>query len=292
LPQFIIPVNLLNCTIPSFTSLELESCDINWKSPLLKGLQNLKISKPSRYLRPKVPKLEDWLDALNEMPQLKTLILKYATPLAPRTTSLAARIIPGPSRTVTLPSLTKFHIAASARDCGVALAHLMMPSLTRLVIDAESRDEVGQDVQQLIPYVARNVYVLQADEPLWSVLISTERIHTKVVAWTMPGADAKDCDPSTLYSAPGPARLYFALTGRKWNYGLDTAIFDAFVTLFPVNSVSSLTAEAHLFNEFWLSHAPRWPLLKRVRLVPEAVKGFREMLGEDPPPDGPRLPWS
>jgi F-box-like len=67
--QVIIPVNLLNCTTPSLTSLELESCDISWKSPLLKGLQTLKISKPSRDFR---PKLEDWLDALNEIPQLKT----------------------------------------------------------------------------------------------------------------------------------------------------------------------------------------------------------------------------
>jgi hypothetical protein len=35
LPPVIIPENLLNCTAPNLTSLELENCDISWKSPLL-----------------------------------------------------------------------------------------------------------------------------------------------------------------------------------------------------------------------------------------------------------------
>jgi hypothetical protein len=35
LPSATIPDNLLNCTAPNLTSLELENCDISWKSPLL-----------------------------------------------------------------------------------------------------------------------------------------------------------------------------------------------------------------------------------------------------------------
>jgi hypothetical protein len=120
--QVVLPFNLFNCTTPSLTSLELEGCDVSWKSPLLKGLQSLEIRWPSAEAR---PKLEDWLDALNEMPQLKTLSLYSATPVAP-----PALFISEPSRTVTLPSLSKFYISGPAIDCALALAHLVMPALT------------------------------------------------------------------------------------------------------------------------------------------------------------------
>ncbi|KAI0281235.1 hypothetical protein BGY98DRAFT_226445 [Russula aff. rugulosa BPL654] len=67
-PQAIIPDNLFNRVTPSLTNLELESCDIIWMSPFLKGLRCLQILMLSTGVR---PKLKDWLDALNEMPQLE-----------------------------------------------------------------------------------------------------------------------------------------------------------------------------------------------------------------------------
>jgi hypothetical protein len=45
---------------------------------LLKGLQALEIHSTATK-----PELEDWLDILNDMFQLKTLSLHYATPVAP-----------------------------------------------------------------------------------------------------------------------------------------------------------------------------------------------------------------
>ncbi|KAI0266587.1 hypothetical protein BGY98DRAFT_1029990 [Russula aff. rugulosa BPL654] len=92
------------------TSLRLQNCDIGWKSPLFKGLRILKIHVLSEEAR---PELNYWLDALNEIPQLKELSLRYATPVAP----LADPLI---SRTVTLPSLTHFFIHASGKDCALA----------------------------------------------------------------------------------------------------------------------------------------------------------------------------
>jgi hypothetical protein len=88
------------------------------------------------------------------------------------------------------------------------------------------------------------------------------------------------------------ARLVFTATNSDWSYGVDTAISNALLMLLPVDSISSLTAHNHtrLSKEFWLSQAPRWPLLERARLVPTAVKGFKDMLAEVPLPDGPRLP--
>ncbi|KAF8471442.1 hypothetical protein DFH94DRAFT_674461, partial [Russula ochroleuca] len=123
--------NFFDCIAPRLTSLELKNCDISWKSPPLKGLRTLKMHTLSREMR---PRLEDWLGALDEMPQLETLILHSATPRAPPD----APLISQPSRAVTLPSLTGFHISASARGCALALAHLVLPALSWLHVDAKS----------------------------------------------------------------------------------------------------------------------------------------------------------
>ena len=281
--RVIIPINLFDCTIPRLTSLELENCDISWKSPLFKGLRTLEILSPSTGAR---PNLKDWLGVLNEMPQLETVIFEHATPLAP----LAATLITEHLPSVTLPSLTRFDISGSATDCALALAHLVLPALISLYVDVESHEV--EEVHLVIPYVAQNVHEMRDTEPLRSILISGEETSAEVVAWTTPNADVKVCDPDTLFNASTSARILFVATGTNWHYGADTAIFDSLLTLLPVNSVSTLTAQnrTQLSKEFWLKHAPRLPLLEGARLVPTAVKAFRDMLAEDAPPDGPRLP--
>jgi hypothetical protein len=277
-----IPFNLFNCTTPSLTNLELRSCDISWKSPLLKGLRTLKILTPVETR----PKLEDWLSALNEMPQLETLILQSATPLA----SMVAPLISDTSRTVTLPSLTNFYISASAKDCALALAHLALPALTRIQVNAASHDQAGEDVHQLIPYVARNVYELQSTEPLRSILINGDIARAEVIASTMP--DVEVFDPNIFFHESVHACLIFVVTGHTWNYGVDAVVSDTLLTFLPVNSISTFTAQNNTWfdKKFWLNHAPRLLLLERVRLVPTAFKTFRDILAEDAPPDGPRLP--
>jgi len=107
--QCIIPDSLFNGTAPKLTRLELLGCSIGWKSPLLKGLRNLKIQTPSAE---EMPTLEDWLTALNEMSQLKTLILEYATPDNP----VDYPHIPELQRTVTLPYSLQ-HLCGSGRLC-------------------------------------------------------------------------------------------------------------------------------------------------------------------------------
>ena len=285
LPPAVIPINLFNNTAPRLTSVKLEKCDISWKLPLFKRLRNLKIIRPSTEAR---PKLEDWLGALNEMPQLETLILQSVTPLA----SQAAPLVSGPSRTATLPSLTRFDISASARDCALALAYLVLPALTWLHVDAEAYDAGGEDVHLGIPYVAQNVYGLQDTGPLRSILISGKRTRIKFLACTMPDPDIKVSVPHTSFRASDPARLVFTATCRSWNYGVASGIFDALLTHLPVNYVSTLAAQncRRLNREFWLSQASRLPLLERALLDPTTFMAFTHMLGEDAPPDGPRLP--
>jgi hypothetical protein len=287
-PQVIIPANLFNCTRPSLTRLELKSCDISWASPLLKRLRTLEILRQSAS-REARPELGNWLDALNEIPQLETLILQSATPLAP----LAGPLALEPTRAVTLPSLTRFHISDSAKGCALALAYLVLPALAWLRVDASvfpTWENEGMGL--LIPYVVQHVSGLQDTEPLRSILISGERESAEVLAWTLPEADVKVCDSDTLLSASVSARLMFVATGIGWPQRTDTAIFDAFLALLPMKSVSTLSvlSDTQLNKEFWLGHTTRFPLLEQARLVPTAVKAFRDMLAEDPSPDGPRLP--
>ena len=282
LPFVIIPDNLLNCAAPNLTSLKLEKCNINWKSPLLKGLRTLEILDLSPKAR---PKLNDWLDALNEMPQLTKLTLRSATP----------RVCPSISRTITLPSLTYLRIDDSAENCGLALAHLVLPTLTWLHVNVESHNRDGGDVlRTVIPYVVQCVHVMQDIEPIRSILIAGERKRTEVLTWTTPGADVKVCDLDTLSDMSGSACLQFSATSNSWCYGVDNAIFDELLSLLPMNSVSTLSAQncTRLSKKSWLKHASNLHLLEQARLVPTAVKAFRGMLAEDTPvnPDGPRLP--
>jgi hypothetical protein len=220
----VIPSNLFNCTTPNLTSLELDMCNISWKSPLLKGLRNLQIRDISEDAR---PKLEDWLDALNEMPNLKTLSLQHATPLAPRTSQL----ISGPSRTITLPFLTHFDIEAFTKDCALALAPLLMPALTWLRVDVDSFNEEGEDVQLVIPHIARNFYVLQDIEPIRSILIAGDQTCTRVRGWTLPHVDVEAGDLHTRGEISRSACLRFSAHGRRWSYGVDSAIFDTLLAL-------------------------------------------------------------
>ena len=281
----IIPDNLFNRTTPNLTSLELEYCNISWLSPFLKGLRTLQIFNLSTEAR---PKLEDWLNVLNEMPQLEELSLQSATPLAP----LTGPLIPEPSRSATLPSLTRFHILDSTKECALAITHLVLPALTRLHVDVESKDWNGEDVRLVIPYVVRNVCGIHDMEPLRSILFSGQGNRAQVVGWTIPDVDVKVGYETTLKSESVSARLMFTATGKYWNHDVETTIYDGLFTLLPVNSVSTFSALNHtrLSKEFWLKQAPRFASLERVCLVPTAVKAFRDMLAEDAPPDGPRLP--
>ena len=278
-----LPDTLFNSTAPNLTSLELHGFGISRKMPL-KGLRTLKITKSSRRMT-----LKDWLDALDEMPQLETFVLHDANleegyhddPL------ISAR-----RRTVTLHSLTQFNISASATDCALAFVHLVFPALTSLHVTAESNHEDGEDVLALIPCVARNANGPQDTAPLQSMLVRGESMRAAILAWTVPDADLEVPSLTTTLSTAVSARLVFSARGDGWLRDVtSTMVLDSILIQLPVNAISTLTAQssyARLTEEFWLRHVPRLAMLKQARLAPTAIKAFKQMLVGDVSPNSPR----
>ena len=262
-PQVSVPDSLFNATAPKLSSLELFDCSISWKSPLLKSLKNLEIIRLSRIVR---PSLSDWLDALDEMSQLKSLFLDSASP----STSLFPFDI---KRTVTLPSLARLHISDSELDCALALAHLVLPSLTSLCVTTTSDQPTLDEVQKMLSYVAQHSHGPQDTQPLQSVIISHEWSRLIIKAWPMPNIDDAEGD-KTLSE-----RLALSISN------LQITILDVVIAALPLDSLVTLSAPSNSqfgFDEHcWRRHVSRWPLLRHVHLAPLPARGFREMLLQD-----------
>ncbi|KAH9070780.1 hypothetical protein EDB83DRAFT_2517946 [Lactarius deliciosus] len=202
--QVSVPDTLFDGSTPRLSPLELWNCDISWKSPLIKGLQHLETGTPFER-----PSLSVWLDALDEMPQLKTLIPNWASPTASPGTSIPF----GVERTVTIPSLTLFKISSAAGYCGLALAHLILPALTSLCITAKSRAWDCSDVREILPYIARHAHGPQGTQPLQSMLFRNDITCTEILAaWTLPNMDIELPDQITSSDVTHSARVAFSVT--------------------------------------------------------------------------------
>ncbi|KAH8993963.1 hypothetical protein EDB92DRAFT_1815257 [Lactarius akahatsu] len=270
---------LFNGSTPRLSRLELKYCDISWKSPLFRGLRHLIIHTLSANAR---PSLSVWLNALDEMSQLRTLVLHSASPITP---SFPFDI----ERTVTLPSLIYVNISASPEDCGLALAHLVLPALTSLCVTAFSSLRDGGDVQRMLPYVAQHAYGPQDTWPLRSVLIHGHSNRVNILAWPVPDIDVEVHDPPALLATTLSPRVTLYIKSNVW-YEPEIDILDAAMAALPLDGLVILTAE-HFnlmldtgdprMNHFWLRSAPRWPLLRRVRLGTYTERGFIKMLLEE-----------
>ncbi|KAH8993961.1 hypothetical protein EDB92DRAFT_1851946 [Lactarius akahatsu] len=272
-----VPDILFDGTTPRLSCLELRNCAISWESPLLKGLRNLEIHKPSADAR---PGLSVWLGALDKMPQLKTLTLHTASPIAPPGSSLPSSV----ERTVTLPSLTRLNITASVSECGLALAHLDLPALTQLEFKAKSCRRDGTDVQEILPHVARHAHGPQDTQPLQSVVVRSNRTCADMLVWAIPDIDVKLYNPAAFIDAMFSVRVAFSVECEDWSPATHAGVFDAAMAALPMDGLVTLTSQnrtSPLNKQSWLRHAPRWPLLQRVRLATPAAHGFREMLLEE-----------
>ena len=252
----------------------------------LKSLKYLEILRPAANSR---PKLAVWLDALAEMPELKTLTLNRASPKAPY---LPLDV----ERTVTLPSLTHFNILASLKDCVLTLAHLDLPALTQLTLEANSYLlPNSDDVQELLPYVARYAHGTQHTQPLQSMLIRDNRKYVDLLAWPVPDIGLVVQNPPILLGAKLPTRLAlsFRCDGISDSYDSHLELLEWLIMGLPLDGIVTLASqdlrsrtrgERDLdlpMKQFWLHISPTFPQLRHVRLSPPTADGFIEMLLED-----------
>ena len=269
---------------PRLSCIKLRKLDVSWQSSLLRGVRHLDIRDP-----PTRPSLSVWLDALDEMPQLKTLSLQGASPEAPPRPSPPYNV----DRTVTLPFLAVFKIISPARDCGLALAHLILPALTSLRLCSIGLRQNGSEVREIIPYVARHAHVLQDNQPLQCMIFSNDVMYTGILAWSLPDIDVDLPNPTDFPSAMRSERVAFSYVNLDGSPESDMVVLDAVMEALPLDDLITLTSQNRTgtLNElFWLRHVPRWPRLRRVRLSPTAGRGFREMLEYNGGRKSPLLP--
>ena len=271
-----VPDTLFDGSTPRLSCLKLHRCTISWDSPLLKGLEHFDLDTPNQR-----PSLSVWLDALEEMPHLKTLALKWASPIVPPNAPFPSRV----ERTVSLPSLKLIEISANARDCGLALAHLVLPALTSINLWALSCHPNGGDVPEILSYVARHVNRLQYTQPTQSVFVRTNPERIDIVAWTLPDIDLNDEMDFDLPNwepilTKHSTQVVCSVVGGEWLDSNHRNIFEAMVADLPLHNLVTLAVDKHteLDEQFWIRHAPQWPLLQHMRLGPLAAHGFEEML--------------
>ena len=247
-PPASIPDTLFDGATPRLSCLELRRCNISWKSPLLKGLRCLEVFSPSKHER---PSLADWLDALDEMPRLKKLVLQSASPIAPPFPFNIER-----TRTVTLPFLADMDISASVGDCALTLSHLVLPALTRLYITAKSMLPNGADMLEFLPYVARHSHGPHDMRPLQDVLIRSAWKRIEIFAWL--GIDARTYNFTTpLGAMTTTSRVALSVTCRNWLRETNIEVLDVAMAALPIDNLVKLTAieSTRLDEEFWRRHA-------------------------------------
>ena len=280
-----ISSTLSNSAAPTLIRLELDHCYISWGSPLLKGLLHLKLLYRGDEKR---PNLQSWLDAMRELSQLESLVVHSATPIASRI------VVPIPEhvQTVTLPYLTQLHLSDSANCCALALAHLALPALVRLRVDAVSFHANGVDIRTAIPHFVRNAHGPQDTTPLQSMVISGCSTRMDIVLWTVPDADAEYRDNDLFTRASFSARATFTALCPSWGIPTSNAVCDAVLRALPTSSLATLTVldSMKVPREFWPAIAPRWPLLERVRLSLTNLTPFSRALTEDGPLESPLFP--
>ena len=277
--DLVLPDTLFNGFTPRLSCIKLFYCEISWTSPLLKGLRHLRHLEIHLTPLDAMPTLAAWLDALEEMSRLKTLALRSASP-AVQSFSFDVE------RTATLPSLNHLEISATPEECALALAHLNLPALNelRIIPDVSNRRLNRDEVSRLLPYVVRHAQGLQDIQPLQSLLIRNDVHHADILAWSVPNIDAEVKDLPTFLAETLPPRVALSFP-HCIGFSLWTSLelLDAAMEALPLDGLVTLVAQDFKIPDeaFWFRHAPRWPLLRHVRLAAPMDHGFKEMLLRD-----------
>ena len=123
---------------------------------------------------------------------------------------------------------------------------------------------------------------------------SNEKGHLDIAAWTVPDIDAEVHNPPALLGATIPPRITFtseSLSYDQYISGEHRQLLDTVLLALPLDDLVMLAAQdIHSAivladdlstPQFWFRHAPRWPLLQRVRVAFPVTHGFIQALLED-----------
>ena len=278
-----------NGITPRLSYLSLQQVKISWKSPLLRGLRCLKLIRLHSH---DIPSVTEWLDVLDGMSQLKELVLCEASPL-----SAVFEFPFDIKRTATLPVLTHLYLSTTPIFCALALAHLVLPALTSLVLETSASYYDQYDALIILPYIKQHAHGPQDTHPLRSVFLRSDGARTDIIAWPMPDIRVVAHNEAMLEKAKQTARIALSITCERSHSSYPSPYFgilDAAIDALPLDNLVTLTAEqqARFDARVWLRYAPRWSLLEHVQLAPRAARGLREMLllEDNGGHEGPLLP--
>lgn len=140
---------------PRLRRLELIRTRINWKSDILSGLTSLKISKIPHANR---PSLEQMMDILTKMPNLRLLwledFLQTSEPEAVCETQSGGGPSPA-SGSIGLSKLRSLHLHATTLQCATILDALKMPPTAALDLVIRGDSKTGRDFSALFPTFKR-----------------------------------------------------------------------------------------------------------------------------------------
>ena len=171
-------------------------------------------------------------------------------------------------------------ISAAAGNCAIVLAYLFLPALTWLGVSLRSHFSLGGK-KKLFTSLSRHIHGPQHTESLQSVLLFSEKDYATILAWSAPDITIDLHDPFALLSVALSARMLSIASGT-YSWGVDPLQKDVVESL-PLESIATITAlhRSHLDKRFWLRYAPKWPLLRCVRLAPPEACRFVKMLLQD-----------
>ena len=141
--HYTVPSELFGDDTSQLRRLELTDCDINWASPLLRGLTHLKLHKTSIYTSR--PSTALFLDVLRQLPALRSLDLQD---VLPNGSSVVSQ-----QRIVILPPLKYLNISGSVAECSNALRHLSLSSSAVVKLTCQ-RMTASSDLSNILTFIS------------------------------------------------------------------------------------------------------------------------------------------